>query len=207
MPSQDRAHRTRSAIVAAAQIDFSERGYTAATTRTIATRAGVAIGSFYQYFRDKDAVLLEIARERYAAVARDSVGQLEVAPPTEAIGLDEIRARFRAVVALVMEFHRRDPGLHAVLTERRHADPALDALTSAAERSLVERVAELLERWRYEGDRLATAFVLFGMVEGSVHAHVLGARVVDDERFLDALVEALIRLSRIKETMPWLTSS
>ena len=191
----------------AAQIEFSERGYAAATSRTIATRAGVAIGSFYQYFRDKDAVLLEIARERYAAVARDSLGQLEVAPPTEAVGLVEIRARFRAVVALVIDFHRRDPGLHAVLTERRHADPALDALTSEAERSLVERVAELLDRWGYEGDRLATAFVLFGMVEGSVHAHVLGARVVDDERFLDALVEALIRLSRIKETMPWLSSS
>ncbi|HZO12400.1 MAG TPA: TetR family transcriptional regulator [Polyangiaceae bacterium] len=193
--------------MAAAQIEFSQRGYAAATARTMAARAGVAIGSFYQYFRDKDAVLLEIARERHAAVAHHSLGQLETAPPTAAIGLEEIRARFRAVVALVIEFHRRDPGLHAVLTERRHADPALDALTSEAERSIVERVGELLERWGFQGDRLATAFVLFGMVEGSVHAHVLGARVVDDERFVDALVEALIQLSRIKETMPWLTSS
>ena len=99
------------------------------------------------------------------------------------------------MVTLVMDVHRADPRLHAVLTERRHCDPELDALTSAAERALVDRIARLLARWEHPGDVEATAFILFGLVEGSVHAHVLGTPVVDDRRFVDTLVDTLIRIA------------
>jgi len=94
-----------------------------------------------------------------------------------------------------MNAHRDDPGLHAVLTERRHADRELDAITGAGERHMVERIAALLERWGATGDMLAKAFVLFGMIEGSVHAHVLGQSVVSGPRFVGALVDALLQVA------------
>jgi AcrR family transcriptional regulator len=131
-PTQERAVRTRAALLAAAQRDFSERGYAATTAKSIAERAGAATGSFYQYFADKDAALREIA------VAR---------------------------------------------------------LASVAERSLDDRIAALLERFGHVGDVEALAFVLFGMVEGAVHAHVLGGGMVPDDRFFAALVDALVRLA------------
>jgi hypothetical protein len=123
--------------------------------------------------------------------------RLETAAEGAAERLAIARARLRSVVELVMDYHREDPGLHAVLTERRHADAELDALTSRAELALVQRIATLLERWGHPGDRLATAFVLFGAVEGSVHAHVLGAAVVSDERFVEALVDGLARIALV----------
>jgi AcrR family transcriptional regulator len=212
VPSQERAQRTCARIVEAAAKEFSERGYAATTTRSIAERAGVATGSFYQYFHDKDAVLLDIARRRIERIARGSVERLEIEAPPGA-NLERARVELRAVVDLVIAFHRDDPGLHAVLTERRHADPTLDALTSEAERSLVERIGALLGRWGLERDPLAMAFVVFGMVEGSVHAHVLGGAIVDDERFVAALVEALSRIAfptrfeAPKETTSWRSSS
>ena len=63
------------------------------------------------------------------------------------------------------------------------------------ERQVVERIAGLLARWGHAGDPTPTAFVLFGTLEGAVHAHVLGKPVVDDVRFIDALVEAMIRIA------------
>lgn len=195
-PRQARAVKTRARLLEAAERAFSELGYAATTTKEIASRAGVATGTVYQYFVDKDALLREIALSRLVDVADGSLKALEVDPPDPAASrAGEVRERMRAMVTLVMDYHRADPSLHAVLTERRHCDPELDALTSAAERALVDRIARLLDRWDYPGDVEATAFILFGLVEGSVHAHVLGGPVVEDHRFVDSLVDALIRIA------------
>jgi AcrR family transcriptional regulator len=195
-PHQSRAIRTREALVAAGAQEFSSRGYASATSKSIAKAAGVATGTFYQYFTDKDALLREIASSRLMSVgARALTGLAD----GSSVGLEALRPLVRqqlvGLVQIVTAYHRDDPGLHAVLTERRHADPELDAITSAAELDLVFRIEDLLRRWGRDGDHRATAFVLFGMVEGSVHAHVLGTSVVDDERFTLALVDAVIRVA------------
>ena len=52
-PTQARAHKTRAALVEAAQAEFAESGYAGTTAKSIAKRAGVSTGSFYQYFTDK----------------------------------------------------------------------------------------------------------------------------------------------------------
>jgi AcrR family transcriptional regulator len=192
VPSQRRARQTRARLVEAAEQAFAETGYAKTTTAAIARRAGVATGTVYQYFADKDALLREIAIARLVAVSDSSLTSLESDDGALAA---RVRAAMATMVSRVMAYHRHDPGLHAVLTERRHCDPELDAITSHAEGLLVDRVAALLERWGHRGDVEATAFVLFGMVEGSVHAHVLGAPKVDDERFVHALTHALIRVA------------
>ncbi|NHX34093.1 hypothetical protein HA388_29280, partial [Escherichia coli] len=88
------------------------------------------------------------AAARLQAIGARALAQLEeeAAEPDDLVG--RVRTRMRAVVSMVMDYHRDDPGLHAVLSERRHADPELDALTSASEAALVGRIAELLERWQ-----------------------------------------------------------
>jgi AcrR family transcriptional regulator len=56
---QDRSKQTVERILAAAAHVFSERGY-AATTNQVAEAAGLSIGSLYQYFPDKDALLVAL---------------------------------------------------------------------------------------------------------------------------------------------------
>lgn len=200
-PVQSRAHRTRAALLAAAERDFDERGYAQTTSKSIADRAGVAAGSFYQYFADKDAALRELARGRMdglrgrieAALAPSALVDMSTAP-------DEVerayRKAVRAMVHEAIEYHRRDTGLHAVLSERRHVDPELDAMTAESERGSVASIEKVLTSFGYQGDRKAIAFVIFGMIEGSVHSHVLGTRVVSDRRFVEALSGAVVELVR-----------
>jgi AcrR family transcriptional regulator len=59
-PVQDRSLATVEAILEAAAQVFERYGYAAGTTNRIAGRAGVAIGSLYQYFRNKDAILVAL---------------------------------------------------------------------------------------------------------------------------------------------------
>lgn len=58
-PVQDRSRRTVERILDAAAHVFGERGY-AGTTNHVAELAGVSIGSLYQYFPDKDALLVAL---------------------------------------------------------------------------------------------------------------------------------------------------
>lgn len=196
-PIQSRAHKTRAALLQAAAAELNERGYAQTTTKSIATRAGVAAGSFYQYFADKDAVLRELAQQRmHSLLARLlEAGGAPPAPSTDAESLERIARRAtRAIVSEIVDYHRRDTGLHAVLTERRHADPELDAMTSEAERTFVAHVEATLGALGYAGDKKAQAFLICSLIEGAVHSHVLGARVVSDKRFLDALTDAIMVL-------------
>ncbi len=202
-PVQSRAHRTRAALLEAAEQELEARGYAQTTTKSIADRAGVAAGSFYQYFADKDAAIRELAQTRMDGL-RERI-ERALSPrlhPAALKGMDledferSARKAIRAMVHEVIEHHRKEPGLHAVLSERRHVDAKLDAMTSESERSSVASIEETLASFAYRGDRKATAFVIFGMIEGSVHSHVLGTRVVSDRRFLEALSNAVVELFR-----------
>jgi AcrR family transcriptional regulator len=207
-PVQLRAQRTRAALLEAAEREFAERGYAQATARSIAERAGAATGSFYQYFADKDAALRELAQARFAELAA-RVDALAISPMAGDQSAVETRAResVHAIVAEVLAYHRRDRGLHAVLAQRRLADAELDAITDAAERRFVQGIELRLVHWGCGGDRKAQAFMIFGLIEGAIHSHVLGTRMISDRRFVDALTDAVLALVRAGIARPALDSS
>ncbi|HON60083.1 MAG TPA: TetR/AcrR family transcriptional regulator, partial [Smithella sp.] len=57
IPSQERSRKTMAAIYEAAAQVFTSVGYVEATTEQIAEKAGVSIGSLYNYFSGKEAIL------------------------------------------------------------------------------------------------------------------------------------------------------
>lgn len=64
-PTQERARRTRRAILLAAAESFAEVGYAAATTSGIAARAGVTKGALAFHFPAKAAIAAAIVEECY----------------------------------------------------------------------------------------------------------------------------------------------
>jgi len=192
VPVQARALRTRAALLQAAERELSEHGHAATTAQSIARRAGVATGSFYQYFTDKDAVLRDLAGERLRALEQRLLGLASAGPETSTA---DPRSGVLRIVDTVLEYHREDRGLHAVLTERRHADAELDRLTHASERRLVQHLARTLRALGLGGDLEARAFVLYGLIEGCVHAHVLATPMLSDARFRQALCNAVLAVA------------
>jgi AcrR family transcriptional regulator len=71
-PRQARSRATFEAIVEAAAQILERRGADALTTNHVAERAGVSIGTLYQYFSDKRALLLAAARRDLAPDAASS---------------------------------------------------------------------------------------------------------------------------------------
>ncbi len=70
-PIQQRARMTVEQIVEAAAQLIEERGLGGYNTNGIAARAGISIGSLYQYFPDKDAIMVALARRETAALRGD----------------------------------------------------------------------------------------------------------------------------------------
>lgn len=60
-PTQKRAEFTMATIVEAAREILMKQGVDAVTTRRVAERAGVAVGTLYQYFPNRDAILMQLA--------------------------------------------------------------------------------------------------------------------------------------------------
>src|SRR5262245_32471116 len=70
----ERSAARREAILQAALDEFSARGFAAARLDDVARRAGVAKGTIYVHFRDKEALFQELVR----SVLSPFVGTLEV---------------------------------------------------------------------------------------------------------------------------------
>ena len=67
MAQQERAVRTRRAVLEAAAGVFAERGYAAATIAEILNRAGVTKGALYFHFDSKAALARGVLEERISA--------------------------------------------------------------------------------------------------------------------------------------------
>lgn len=108
-PRQARARATTEAILDAAARILGERGWAGLTTNAAADIAGVSIGSLYQYFPNKLA-LVEAVRQRHfddvLAVLRAAAG-------------DRLTRTERAVVLVdgMIKVHSRYPAAHRVLIE------------------------------------------------------------------------------------------
>lgn len=58
VPIQDRALRTRAALLATTERLVAEKGADAVTTTAVAAAAGVSVGTLYRYFADREGLLL-----------------------------------------------------------------------------------------------------------------------------------------------------
>jgi AcrR family transcriptional regulator len=91
-PQQERSRRKREALLRAALEMFAEHGYERASVESIARRAGVAVGAFYQHFTSKRQILLVLMNrllEEVETVVTPSPS--EAAPHMRALIEDTVR--------------------------------------------------------------------------------------------------------------------
>lgn len=189
-PTQQRAIRKCNALMEAAFEEFSRQGFDATTAKSIADRAGVASGTFYQYFHNKDDVLLEITRQRFA----DLHEHIQVPPAGPGVPDNAnvtIHDVFRGALGFAYDFHEQESGLHAVLEYRRRVDFALAEVMDEGETVLMDRVRTFVARY-VRNDVETTAFCLFSMAEGIVHRHVFrGHRDIRRDELIEKGVQLL----------------
>ncbi|SDY85057.1 TetR/AcrR family transcriptional regulator [Citreimonas salinaria] len=138
-PRQARSRATCDAILEAAARILERQGDEALTTNLVAEVAGVSIGSLYQYYPTKEAIMAELVRamrqqmhDDMAAAARAAAGS----------GLEQ---EVDALVAATLRHHLRNPSLAHALEVAEERLP-LDAETAALKQGMAKVVVGTLER-------------------------------------------------------------
>jgi len=171
VPSQARAQHTVAAIFEATGLLARECGEQAFTTNQIAERAGVSIGTLYQYFPSKEAIVDAMARQERARVMAEldrllaHIGQPEWPP----------LAVLRAFVGIYLRaFAPADAARRALFRMAWQMDHRESLVHSVREAS--ERIALHLQRARHPALREtmpSQVFVLTRALMGTVRAAVL----------------------------------
>ena len=189
-PSQARSRVTVEAILDAAARVLEERGYAAGTTNRIAERAGVSIGSLYEYFPNKDAIVVALAERELDAEREEILRVLETARASESLGL-----LLRRFVEAIVDFHARSPALHRILFDEAAHPPETHACVLRFEESLAHTLEEVLR-----GRRLAVrdpdvaAHLVVQTTESLAHRFVLrGIHKLDQSTFVEEVTRLLAR--------------
>lgn len=162
-PRQARSRATVEAIVEAGARILGDRGWPGFTTNEVAERAGVSIGSLYQYFPNKLALIEAIRRRHFDDVLAVLQGAIDGrATPDETA---------RTLIDGLIAVHSVTPALHRVLLDLPNPDEAKESDEAF--------LSEYLRRYRTviaasrgprgDAEDCLAAQVLSSAIEGVIH--------------------------------------
>lgn len=163
-PVQARSEATVAAILEATAQVLESQGYEGATTGRIAERAGVSVGSLYQYFPTKDAIVVELVERYFAELSERllaTLAQSAEAPIEQAVD---------AMAETIFDLHReralRHRAFQQLLMQMDGID-LVDRLLSRVEAVVAETLAGREDTLRID-DPVLAAQVLCRAVAGLV---------------------------------------
>ena len=194
--SQERSRATVDALLEATTRILIKEGYDGASTNRIAEVAGVSIGSLYQYFPSKEALVAAVIDRHTHAISEVTRNAL-----VKAAALP-IEAAAREFISVAIDAHCVNPKLHGVLAEQIPRVGRLENI-EANVRDGYALVRGYLEAHRDEidvADLDLAAFVVVTVVEALTHAAVLRRPdILTDEKarqFVDDVTRLLVRYLR-----------
>jgi AcrR family transcriptional regulator len=160
-PRQARSKAMVDAIVQAGARVLGDRGWAGFTTNKVAEVAGVSIGSLYQYFPNKLALIEAVRRHHFDDVLRVVRDAMEGAKPP--------RQFAEALVEGMIDIHLQHPALHRVMLDEVPGHASSRAAHDAFRKEYLDRYAAAIGpyRSRVPGDVMAQ--VLSSAVEGVIH--------------------------------------
>lgn len=196
---QGRAKATVDALLGATARILVKEGYDRASTNKIAEAAGVSVGSLYQYFPSKEALV--------AAVIERHSGQMvaEMMESFARVASLPLEASVRELVRVMIDAHRIEPKLHRVLVEQTPRVGALGTIEQVSEQG-VKLVRAYLEARRSEivvEDLDLAAFVTATTVEALTHVAVLHRHdLLEKPSFGEEVARIVVRYLRGGDAPP-----
>jgi AcrR family transcriptional regulator len=187
-PRQQRSRTRVRHILEAADAILSAEGFEALTVRRIAQEAGVPVGSIYQFFPDKAAVV--------DALAGTYIGEFDAA--IERLVADSEATRWADPVGTLIDafagLYRANPG-YVALWSGRHVSPELARADEANNAAIADGVRRILVRQAGlpDGAALARAARLAVVVADALLQFAFRAGPAGDAAVLEEL-KALLRL-------------
>jgi AcrR family transcriptional regulator len=167
--TQSRSRVTVDTLIEATARILVREGFDRASTNRIAEIAGVSVGSLYQYFPSKEALVAAVMQrhnEEIMHIVRSALSEAAALPLEQGV---------RTLVATAIKAHRVDPKLHRVLAEQIPRVGPLESIEVFNSQNYV-LFRSYLEAHRAECralDLQLAAFVCVTAIEAITHTAVL----------------------------------
>lgn len=189
VPRQKRAMATKRHIIETAIGLFSQKGYHHTSSNEIARQAGVSIGCFYSYFKDKKQLFLEALNHFDQQIQAGMETDLRV-------NAAEKDRNIYGFIRNTIQAHKIFPGFHREVEAMRILDPDIEEASRETEKKEIRNIRGLLEMWKEElaADDLDTASVLlYHTVERIVHVVLFSETDVREENLIRELTDMILR--------------
>ena len=188
-PKQQRSIQTKKRIIKAAFHLYAQKGIHGTNSKEIAGKAGVSIGSFYSYFKNKKTLLLEMLDDYLDQV------YLTIWKDMERITINELgRDEIKFFIENVFKAYDIAPTFLSQTHALRYSDPDINRVYEHERNREVAQIRYLLENNKHRmavSDPEAAAIVIHNAVESVVHtAKVLGPKI-DDSRLISELTDMI----------------
>ncbi|MEA2532680.1 MAG: hypothetical protein QOJ93_491 [Actinomycetota bacterium] len=140
VPLGDKARRTRNLLLRAAYEQFSETGYRGTKVGDICARAGVSLGTFYQYFHSRADVMSSLVADTIRGTLDQPAWRLTHGP-----------AGIRQLLHDYVETYEASAAFQGVWEEATHVDPTQAAVRRDLSRFLTEGVEREFRRAQQAG--------------------------------------------------------
>lgn len=172
---------------------FSTRGYSAARVSDIVAEAGLAQGTFYLYFRSKQAVFVELVDRFFDDLLSQTLGRY----PADLLDSPQmLRHQVSEIWSFLLNYARRRPKLTALVMRESTALPPeerarITASYAAAAAGLAAYCREAMRRGiMRKVDPDLAGWLVIGLVERAVHYAVF----VDPDTDLASVVGDLVTI-------------
>ena len=189
-PQQSRSKETVDALLTATARVLVRDGYDKASTNKVAKMAGVSIGSLYQYFPNKEALvagLIERHFDEMTSLITDHLVDSHDAPIPEVV---------RALITAIIEAKRLNPKLHRVLRQQVPRLGRIDRMLDMGAKleHLVKAQLELRKEELRISDLDAAAHVLVHAVDGITNAALFEPHhPIEDDRLVEQMSDLVLR--------------
>ena len=188
-PQQQRSKEMVERLITATAEELSERGLDYTTTNHIAERAGVSVGSLYQYFPDKESLIEALLERMIHQITRTFNRQLG----GQDLGQMEIGALARLVIGVGLTALRSNP-LYVELLRNWHRLPVMGPLDQLEQYFMTVMRLYFVEHVQTYPVRNLQA-KLYVLINSTLFtlARYLGQEspVLREEAVIDALVEMI----------------
>jgi AcrR family transcriptional regulator len=188
--SQERSRATVDALIEATARILVKEGFDKASTNRIAQAAGVSVGSLYQYYPSKEALVAAVIdrhTQELMQVVRVALAKVAAVPLEQAV---------RKMIAAAIDAHRVNPKLHRVLAEQIPRTGRLEKIETF-NREIYTLFRDYLDGRRDElrtVDLGLAAFVCVTSIEALTHTAVLHRPEMLSDDAVGTLVDEATRL-------------
>lgn len=189
IPQQERSIKKKNLIKNSALHLFSTNGYHRTSSNEIAKHAGVSIGTFYSYYKDKYELFSELFLDYYDQCL-SQIPEIHIDDESNLVNT------IKMYISTIFKFHEYIPEFHKEMNAMIESEEEFRAIDEAANKKMVDKISQLMRKnieFLRIKDPETSIFIIQKSLESVVHSVKLHKCPHDEQKVINEMTDMICR--------------